>query len=100
MDASQNNGGNKHINLGGGFISAGDHANIHIGLQNLLSSENNAAGSKIVTIGQSIVSNGSGNKYRVGASADTENNAGGSRIVSVNGGLSSVGDGNEFTFGL
>ena len=100
MIASQNNGANKNINLGGGFRSAGDHTNIQIGLQNLLSSENNAAGSKIVTIGQSVVSNGSGNKYRVGVSADTENNAGGSKIVSVNGGLSSVGDGNEFTFGL
>jgi hypothetical protein len=38
------NGANKNINLRGGFRSAGDNTNIHIGLQNLLSSENNAAG--------------------------------------------------------
>jgi hypothetical protein len=94
------NGANKNINLRGGFRSAGDNTNIHIGLQNLLSSENNSAGSKIVTIGQSIVSNGSENKYKIGVSADFEYNARGSKIVKVEGVLSSVGNGNEFTFGL
>jgi hypothetical protein len=53
-----------------------------------------------VTIGQSIVSNGNGNKYKIGVSADFEYNARGSKIVKVEGGLSSVGNGNEFTFGL
>jgi hypothetical protein len=50
MSASQNNGANKNISLGGGLISSGDYANIQIGLQNLLSSKNNAAGSKIVSV--------------------------------------------------
>ena len=100
MIASQNNGDNKNIDLEGGSRSAKDDTNIQIGLQNLLSSEKNAVGSIIVTIGQSIVSNGSGNKYNIGASADSKYNAGGSKIFKVEGGLSSLRNGNEFAFGL
>ena len=53
-----------------------------------------------MTIGQSIVSNRSGNKYNIGASADSEYNAGGSKIFKVEWGLSSLRNGNEFAFGL
>ena len=46
MIASQNNGANKNINLGGGFVSAGNNGNIQIGLQNL-DNESNVNGYRL-----------------------------------------------------
>lgn len=48
--ASQNNGADKTINLGGGFRSAGNNGNIEIGLQNL-NYESNVNGYRATTIG-------------------------------------------------
>ena len=78
----------------------GSREHMDLGLQNLMVSENNNFGKKVVDVAQQVSSSGNGNNFRIGASADYSNNGFGSKTVRLGQGLNSWGDGNSFEIGL
>jgi hypothetical protein len=77
----------------------GNGSKIQIGLQNL-NTETNSYGVRTTEIGRQVSNTGSGNSYRIGASADNFDNSHGTRIVKLNQGLDSHGNGNSYVIGL
>jgi hypothetical protein len=93
-------GSDKNINLNNGFKSVGSGNRIAIGLQDLAQYENNRFGTKVVSIGEQVSNSGDGNKFNIGASADSTDNQYGHKSVMLNRGLDSRGNGNTFNVGL
>ena len=60
----------------------------------------NQGGRTIVDVGQQVSNWGSGNTFKIGASADSLNNVSGSKTVRLGQGLNSNGNNNVYVIGL
>ena len=69
-------------------------------IQSLALAENNQGGRTVVDVGRQVSNLGSGNTYKIGASATSLNNGSGSKTVRLGQGLDSQGNNNVYVIGL